>query len=162
VIYETPVVFCVSLIVGGIVLLYVDQLKLTPKYTDITQFPPLLCLYIGLFQMLALVPGVSRSGATIVGSLLMGTDKRSAAEFTFWIAMPIMGGAFVYDLYKSRDYITTELGLAVIVGFAMAFVVAFFVVRYLLDYISKHGFAVFAYWRIFVGAVGLWGILLFT
>jgi undecaprenyl-diphosphatase len=161
VIYETPVVFCVSLIVGGIVLLYVDQLKLTPKYTDITQFPPLLCLYIGLFQMLALIPGVSRSGATIVGSLLMGTDKRSAAEFTFWIAMPIMGGAFVYDLYKSRDYITSELGLAVIVGFAMAFVVAFFVVRYLLDYISKHGFAVFAYWRIFVGAIGLWGVLLF-
>lgn len=161
VIYETPVVFCVSLILGGIVLLYVDQLKLTPKYTDITQFPPLLCLYVGLFQMLALIPGVSRSGATIVGSLLMGTDKRSAAEFTFWIAMPIMGGAFVYDLYKSRDYITSELGLAVIVGFAMAFVVAFFVVRYLLDYISKHGFAVFAYWRIFVGAIGLWGVLLF-
>ena len=161
VIYETPVVFCVSLIVGGIVLLYVDQLKLTPKYTEITQFPPVLCLYIGLFQMLALVPGVSRSGATIVGSLLMGTDKRSAAEFTFWIAMPIMGGAFVYDLYKSRDYITSELGAAVIVGFAMAFVVAFFVVRYLLDYISKHGFAIFAYWRIFVGAIGLWGVLLF-
>jgi undecaprenyl-diphosphatase len=161
VIYETPVVFCVSLIVGGIVLLYVDQLKLTPKYTDITQFPPLLCLYVGLFQMLALVPGVSRSGATIVGSLLMGTDKRSAAEFTFWIAMPIMGGAFAYDLYKSREYITSELGAAVIVGFAMAFVVAFFVVRYLLDYISKHGFAIFAYWRIFVGAIGLWGILLF-
>lgn len=161
VIYETPVVFCVSLIVGGIVLLYVDQLKLTPKYTDVTQFPPLLCLYIGLFQMLALVPGVSRSGATIVGSLLMGTDKRSAAEFTFWIAMPIMGGAFVYDLYKSRDYITAELGAAVIIGFAMAFVVAFFVVRYLLDYISRHGFAIFAYWRIFVGAIGLWGVLLF-
>ena len=161
VIYETPVVFCVSLIVGGIVLLYVDQLKLTPKYTDITQFPPLLCLYIGLFQMLALIPGVSRSGATIVGSLLMGTDKRSAAEFTFWIAMPIMGGAFLYDLYKSKDFITSELGAAVIIGFAMAFVVAFFVVRYLLDYISRHGFAIFAYWRIFVGAIGLWGVLLF-
>jgi len=161
VIYETPVVFCVSLIVGGIVLLYVDQLKLTPKYTDITQFPPLLCLYIGLFQVLALIPGVSRSGATIVGSLLMGTDKRSAAEFTFWIAMPIMGGAFAYDLYKSKDYITSELGAAVIIGFAMAFVVAFFVARYLLDYISKHGFAIFAYWRIFVGAIGLWGVLLF-
>ena len=161
VIYETPVVFCVSLIVGGIVLLYVDQLKLTPKYTDITQFPPLLCLYIGLFQMLALIPGVSRSGATIVGSLLMGTDKRSAAEFTFWIAMPIMGGAFVYDLYKSKDFITSELGAAVIIGFAMAFIVAFFVVRFLLDYISRHGFAIFAYWRIFVGAIGLWGVLLF-
>ena len=161
VIYETPVVFCVSLILGGIVLLYVDQLKLTPKYTDISQFPPLLCLYIGLFQVLALIPGVSRSGATIVGSLLMGTDKRSAAEFTFWIAMPIMGGAFAYDLYKSKDYITSELGAAVIIGFVMAFVVAFFVVRYLLDYISKHGFAIFAYWRIFVGAIGLWGVLLF-
>lgn len=161
VIYETPVVFCVSLIVGGIVLLYVDQLKLTPKYTDIYNYPPLLCLYIGLFQMLALIPGVSRSGSTIVGALLLGTDKRSAAEFTFFIAMPIMGGAFLYDLYKSREFITAELGAAVIIGFAAAFIVAFFVVRYLLDYISRHGFAIFAYWRIFVGAIGLWGILLF-
>jgi undecaprenyl-diphosphatase len=143
VIYETPVVYCVSLIVGGIILLYVDQLKLTPKYTDITQYPPLLCLYIGLFQMLALVPGVSRSGATIVGSLLMGTDKRSAAEFSFFIV------------------IASGLGLSVAVGFACAFVVAFIVVRYLLDYISKHGFAVFAYWRIIVGAIALWGVLLF-
>jgi undecaprenyl-diphosphatase len=161
VIYETPVVFCVSLIVGGIILLYVDQLKLTPKYTDIYNYPPLLCLYIGLFQVLALIPGVSRSGSTIVGALLLGTDKRSAAEFTFFIAMPIMGGAFAYDLYKSREFITAELGAAVIIGFAAAFVTAFFVVRYLLDFISKNGFAVFAYWRIFVGAIGLWGILLF-
>ncbi len=161
VIYETPVVFCVSLILGGIVLLYVDQLKLTPKYTDIYNYPPLLCFYIGLFQMVALIPGVSRSGATIVGSLLLGTDKRSAAEFTFFIAMPIMGGAFIFDLYKSREFITAELGAAVIIGFAAAFVTAFFVVRYVLDYISRHGFAVFAYWRIFAGAVGLWALLLF-
>src|SRR5690606_11921362 len=70
VIYETPIVICVMLIVGGIVLLYVDQLRLTPKYTDIYSYPPLLCLKIGIFQMLALVPGVSRSGATIVGALL--------------------------------------------------------------------------------------------
>jgi undecaprenyl-diphosphatase len=161
VLYETPIVFCVTLIIGGLVLLYVDQLKLTPKYTDIYSYPPLLCLYIGLFQMVALIPGVSRSGATIVGSLLMGTDKRSAAEFTFFIAMPIMGGAFVYDLWKSREFITAELGAAVIIGFAAAFITAFFVVRYLLDYISKHGFAIFAYWRIFVGAIGLWGVLLF-
>ena len=161
VIYETPVVFCVSLIVGGIVLLYVDQLKLEPKYTDIYNYPPLLCLYVGLFQMLALIPGVSRSGATIVGSLLLGTDKRSAAEFTFFIALPIMGGAFAYDLWKSREFLTAELGAAVVIGFAAAFIVAFFVVRYLLDYTSPHGFAIFAYWRIFVGAIGLWGILLF-
>jgi undecaprenyl-diphosphatase len=161
VIYETPIVICVMLILGGIILLYVDNLKITPKYTDIYQYPPLLGLYIGLFQMLALVPGVSRSGATIVGSLLLGADKRSAAEFTFFIAMPIMAGAFGYDLYKNRDLITSELGIAVAIGFAAAFITAFIVVRYLLDYVSRHGFAVFAYWRIFVGAIGLWGVLLF-
>jgi undecaprenyl-diphosphatase len=161
VIYETPVVICVMLILGGIVLLYVDQLRITPKYTDIYSYPPLLCLYIGLFQMLALVPGVSRSGATIVGSLLMGTDKRSAAEFTFFIALPIMGGAFAYDLYKNRDLITADLGIAVALGFAAAFVTAYVVVRHLLNYVARHGFAIFAYWRIFVGAIGLWGVLLF-
>ena len=161
VIYETPIVICVMLILGGIVLLYVDQLRYTPKYTSIYDYPPLLCLYIGLFQMLALIPGVSRSGATIVGSMLLGTDKRSAAEFTFFIALPIMTGAFGYDLYKNRDVMTSELGIAVAIGFAAAFVVAYFVVRHLLDYVSRHGFAVFAYWRIFVGAIGLWGVLLF-
>jgi undecaprenyl-diphosphatase len=161
VIYETPILICVMLIIGGIILLYVDQLKLTPKYTSIYEYPPLLCLYIGLFQMLALVPGVSRSGATIVGSLLLGTDKRSAAEFTFFVAIPLMAGAFGYDLYKSRDMISSELGVAVAIGFAAAFICAFFVVRYALDFINRHGFAPFAYWRIFVGAIGLWGVLLF-
>lgn len=161
VIYETPILICVMLIVGGIILLFVDQLKLKPKYTEIYEFPPLTCLYIGLFQMLALIPGVSRSGATIVGSLLLGTDKRSAAEFTFFIALPIMTGAFGYDLYKNRDLITNELGIGIAIGFAAAFIVGAIVVRYLLDFVSRHGFAFFAYWRIFVGAVGLWGILLF-
>jgi undecaprenyl-diphosphatase len=161
VIYESPIVICVAMIVGGIILLFVDQLKLKPKYTDIYEYPPLMCLYIGLFQMLALVPGVSRSGATIVGSLLMGTDKRSAAEFSFFIALPIMTGAFGYDLYKNRDLITFDGALAIAVGFAAAFIVGALVVRYLLDFVSRHGFTPFAYWRIFVGAIGLWGVLLF-
>jgi undecaprenyl-diphosphatase len=163
VIYETPVLICVMLIVGGMVLLWVDQLKLKPKYTEIYEYPPLMCLYIGLFQMLALIPGVSRSGATIVGSLLLGTDKRSAAEFTFFIAIPIMLGAFGYDFYKNRDALTSDpqLLISVAIGFAAAFIVGAIVVRYLLGFVSKHGFAFFAYWRIFVGAIGLWGILLF-
>ena len=161
VLYENPIVICVALIVGGIVLLFVDQLKLTPKYTDIYSYPPHICLLIGLFQMLALLPGVSRSGATIVGALLLGTDKRSAAEFTFFIALPIMVGAFGYDAFKSRELIASGLGLGIAIGFAAAFVVALLVVRKLLDFIAKHGFAPFAYWRIFVGAIGLWGVLLF-
>lgn len=161
VIYESPIVICVMLILGGIVLLYVDQMKLTPRHTNIYSYPPLLCLYIGLFQMLALVPGVSRSGATIVGALLLGTDKRSAAEFSFFIALPIMTGAFGYDLYKSRDLITSEMGIGIALGFAAAFIVGYIVVRHLLDFVSRNGFAFFAYWRIFVGALGLWGVLLF-
>ena len=161
VLYDSPILVCVMLIIGGIILLYVDQLKLTPKYTDIYKYPPLLCLYIGLFQMLALVPGVSRSGATIVGSLLLGTDKRSAAEFSFFLAIPIMIGAFGYDAWKSKDAISSSVGLGIAIGLAAAFVVAFFVVRSALNFISRNGFAPFAYWRIFVGAIGLWGVLLF-
>src|SRR5690606_35475547 len=132
-----------------------------PKYTSIYDYPPLLCLYIGLFQMLALIPGVSRSGATIVGSMLLGTDKRSAAEYTFFIALPIMTGAFGYDLYRNRGVMTSELGIAVAIGFAAAFVVACIVVRSLIDFLSRHGFVVFSYWRLCVGAIGLWGVLLF-
>jgi len=161
VLYESPIAVCVALIVGGVILLFVDQLKLKPRHTDIYTYPPLLCLYIGLFQMLALVPGVSRSGATIVGSLLLGTDKRSAAEFSFFIALPVMTGAFGYDLYKSHDLISSSGAISIAVGFAAAFVTGAIVVKYLLDFVSRHGFAPFAYWRIFVGAIGLWGILLF-
>ncbi|HTJ58780.1 MAG TPA: undecaprenyl-diphosphate phosphatase [Devosiaceae bacterium] len=161
VLYESPIIISIALIVGGVVLLFVDHMKLTPKYTDIYNFPPLLCLYIGLFQVMALLPGVSRSGATIVGALLLGTDKRSAAEFTFYLALPIMLGAFGYDAYKNRELITTGLGVDIAVGFAAAFVFALIVVRYLLDYVSRSGFALFAYWRIFFGAIGLWGVLLF-
>jgi undecaprenyl-diphosphatase len=161
VLYESPIIISIALIVGGVILLFVDQMKLTPRYTDIYQYPPLLCLAIGLFQMLALLPGVSRSGATIVGSLLLGTDKRSAAEFTFYIALPIMIGAFGYDAYKNRELIASGLGLGIAIGFAAAFITAVAVVRWLLGYVSRHGFSLFAYWRIFVGALGLWGVLLF-
>ncbi|MDB5561243.1 MAG: pyrophosphate phosphatase [Hyphomicrobiales bacterium] len=161
VLYESPQTICVMLIVGGIVLLFVDQLKNKPRYTDIYTYPWHLCLLIGLFQMLALIPGVSRSGATIVGSLLLGTDKRSATEFTFFLALPITLGAFVFDFYKNRDVITSGMGISIAIGFAAAFVIGTIVVRYLLDFIGRHGFAPFAYWRIFAGALGLWGVLLF-
>lgn len=162
VIYESPMTICVMLLLGGIVLLIVDRLPLKPKYTDIYEYPWHLSLIIGIFQMLALVPGVSRSGATIVGSLLFGTDKRSAAEFTFFIALPIMAGAFGYDFYKNRELIMSGgVGLDILIGFVVSFFAAAIVVRYLLDFVSKHGFAFFAYWRIAVGGLGLVALLVF-
>jgi undecaprenyl-diphosphatase len=161
VIYESPELICTMLIVGGMILLFVDQMRFKPRYTDIYSFPPLLCFYIGLIQVLALIPGVSRSGATIVGSLLLGTDKRSAAEFSFFIAMPLMAGAFGYDFWSNRDLITVEMGWGIVVGLLASFAVGALVVRYLLDFIARNGFAFFAYWRIFVGAIGLWAVLLF-
>ncbi|WIY52945.1 undecaprenyl-diphosphate phosphatase [Devosia sp. YIM 151766] len=161
VIYESPLVICISLLIGGVVLLIVDRMPKQVRYDDIYVFPWHLALIVGLFQMLSLIPGVSRSGSTVVGAMLFGASKRSAAEFTFFIALPIMIGAFGYDLYKSRDLIDMSLGLNIAVGFAAAFVVGALVVRYLLDFVSRHGFAPFAWWRIAVGGAGLIAILVF-
>ena len=157
--WESPMTICITLLVGGVILLVVDRLRLTPKYDDIYHFPWHLALIVGLFQMISLVPGVSRSGSTVVGAMLFGATKRSAAEFTFFIALPIMIGAFGYDLYKSRDLIDTSLALSVGVGFAAAFIVGALVVRYLLGFVSRYGFAPFAWWRILVGGAGLIALL---
>jgi undecaprenyl-diphosphatase len=160
VLFETPMLICIMLILGGVILLYIDRLALKPSYTNVMDFPLSLCLKIGLFQCLALVPGTSRSGATIAGALLMGTDKRSAAEFSFFLAMPTMAGAFAYDLYKNRDLLSMDDAVIIGAGFLMAFISAVFVVRYLLEFVSRHGFAPFAWWRIGVGIAGIAGLLL--
>ena len=157
--WDSALLICLTLLVGGIILLIVDRMKLEPKYDDIYQFPWHLALIIGLFQMLSLVPGVSRSGSTVVGGMLFGASKRAAAEFTFFIALPIMVGAFSYDLYKSRDLIDSSIALNVAIGFAAAFVVGALVVRYLLSFVSKYGFAPLAYWRLAVGGAGLIALL---
>ncbi len=159
--WESAALICWTLLIGGFVLLIVDRLKLEPKYDDIYTFPWHMAVVVGLFQMLSLVPGVSRSGSTVVGAMLFGASKRAAAEFTFFIALPIMVGAFGYDLYKSRDLIDASIALNVAVGFAAAFVVGAVVVRYLLNFVSRFGFAPFAWWRIAVGVFGLVGIYMF-
>ena len=161
VLFESPRLICIMLIIGGIVLLVVDRLPLRPRYHDIMDYPLSLCLKIGLFQCLAMVPGVSRSGATIVGSLLMGADKRSAAEFSFFLAMPTMAGAFAYDLLKNRDVLSSADLPIIATGFVAAFVMAVIVVRYLLDYVSRHGYALFGWWRLVVGVLGLAALLAF-
>src|SRR6516225_3386637 len=150
-----PWVVCFTLIVGGAILLWVDQLDLKPHEHDATRFPLLMYLWIGIAQCLAMIPGVSRSGATIVAAMLLGADKRSSAEFSFFLAIPTMIGAFAYDFYKNRAEMTTDhLGI-VAIGFVVSFVVAIIVVKTFLEYVTRHGFALFAWWRVIVGTLGL-------
>jgi undecaprenyl-diphosphatase len=147
VLFESPRLIAVMLIVGGIVLLFVDRMAPAPQHDD------------GI-QCLAMVPGVSRSGATIVGALMLGVGKRAAAEFSFFLSMPTMGAAFAYDLYKNRDNLDFSALSDIAVGFGVAFVTAILVVRWVLGYVSQHGYALFGWWRIIVGTVALaalWG-----
>ncbi|MGE0845040.1 MAG: undecaprenyl-diphosphate phosphatase [Flavobacteriaceae bacterium] len=161
VLFESPALICVTLIVGGIVLRWIDGLDLTARHTDAMAFSPMLCLKIGLCQCLAMVPGVSRSGATIGGALLLGVEKRAAAEFSFFLAMPTMAGAFAYDLWKNRALLSADDAMLIAVGFFFAFVAGVLVVRSLLEFVSRHGFAPFAWWRIAVGLAGLAGLWAF-
>lgn len=155
VLFESPALICVMLILGGIVLLWIDTVTLKPRHTDAMALPPFTAFRIGLFQCLAMIPGVSRSGSTIVGGMLMGLSKPAAAEFSFFLALPTMAGAFSYDLYKSRNDLSLDDGLLIVVGFVTAFFAAVLVVRGLLAFVSRHGFTPFGWWRIAVGGIGL-------
>jgi undecaprenyl-diphosphatase len=149
-------IVCASLIIGGVVLLVIDRLNLKPRYHDATKFSLPMYLGIGVIQCLSMVPGVSRSGATIVGAMLFGADKRAATEFSFWLAMPTMVGAFAFEAFKNRhEFAAGGNTLLIAIGFAVSFVCGWFVVKWLLGYVSQHGFALFAWWRIVVGALGL-------
>jgi undecaprenyl-diphosphatase len=150
-----PWVVCFALIAGGAVLLWIDQLNLKPRYHEATGFTLPMYLVIGLAQCLSMVPGVSRSGATIVSAMLLGADRRAAAEFSFWLAMPTMAGAFAFDLYKSHAQMSSGNLLLVAIGFVVSFISAWFVVKTFLDYVSRHGFTLFAWWRVAVGTIGL-------
>ena len=148
-------IVCTALIIGGFVLLWIDRLDLEPRYREATRFSLPMYLGIGFAQCLAMIPGVSRSGATIVAAMLFGADRRAAAEFSFYLAMPTMVGAFAYEVYKSRAELSHANMLVIAVGFVVSFIAGWIVVKSFLDYVSRHGFALFAWWRIIVGAVGL-------
>lgn len=161
VLFETPALIATMLVLGGVVLLVVDRLAPPPRHGEADALPLGTSLAIGLCQCLALVPGVSRSGATIVGALMLGVDRRAAAEFSFFLSLPTMAGAVTYDLWSNRDVLDFgDVGL-IAVGFAAAFASAVAVVRWLLDYVGRHGFALFGWWRILVGGATLaalaWG-----
>jgi undecaprenyl-diphosphatase len=148
-------IVCFMLIVGGAVLMWIDRLDLKPRYDDVTKYSLPMYFGIGVAQCLAMIPGVSRSGATIVSAMLFGADRRSAAEFSFWLAMPTMAGAFAYDLYKSHSQLSMDSSLLIAIGFAVSFISAWIVVKTFLGYVQRHGFALFAWWRVIVGTLGL-------
>jgi undecaprenyl-diphosphatase len=153
--FESPFIICTALVIGGIVLLFVDRMPLRPQYHDVMDIPPMKALGIGFCQCLAMIPGVSRSGSSIVGAMFLGTDKRTGAEFSFFLAMPTMAGAFAYDLYKNWTLLTPDAIDNIALGFVAAFITGVIVVRYALDFISRRGLSFFGWWRLLVGGVGL-------
>jgi undecaprenyl-diphosphatase len=153
-------IVCIMLILGGFILMWIDRLDLRPRYHDATRFSLPMYLGIGFAQCVSMVPGVSRAGATIVAAMLFGADRRSAAEFSFYLAMPTMVGAFTYALYKNWHQMGGSNTVLIAAGFVTSFVAGWIVVKTFLDYVSRHGFALFAWWRIVLGAVGLIGLAL--
>lgn len=148
-------VVCVSLIVGGFILLLVDRLDLKPRYHEATAFSLPMYFGIGICQCFSMIPGVSRAGATIVSAMLLGADRRAAAEFSFWLAMPTMVGAFAFEAFKDRAELAHANLTLIAVGFACSFIFGWIVVKTFLGYVQHHTFALFAWWRILVGAIGL-------
>ena len=154
VLYESIRVIAAAFIAGGIVMLLVERFRPRPVVLDAERTPAGRALGVGLCQVLALVPGVSRSGATIVGGMLMRLDRPAAAEFSFFLAIPTMAAAFGYEFMQVREQLARERGLEIAIGFAMAFVASAVVVKPFLYFVRRSGFAPFAWYRIAAG-VGL-------
>lgn len=153
-----PIVVAVALIVGGIAILVVERLVKPGETRGVAAVTAPTAAGIGLLQCLAMVPGVSRSGATILGALSLGVERRTAAEFSFFLAIPTMLGASVLELAKHGDTLQSANSIGttgIAIGFVVAFIVALLVVRWFVGIVGRHGFAPFAWYRIVVGAGAL-------
>ena len=151
-------VVAIALIVGGVAILVIEQLARRSDTVGIAEIPAKTALGIGFAQCLAMIPGVSRSGATIMGALSLGVERRTAAEFSFFLAVPTMLGSTTLEVMKHRHEIMSGGGVGfglIAVGFIVSFLVALVVVRAFVHYISRHGFAPFAWYRIVAGAAAL-------
>ena len=151
----SPWVVAVSLVIGGILILVIERVRPQPQIRDVDQMRVRTALGIGCCQILAMIPGVSRAGATIMGAMMLRVDRAAATQFSFFLAVPTMLGAAVYDLYKNRAILSVENATIIAIGFVVAFFCALFVVRILVGFVSRHGFGVFAWYRIAIGTVAL-------
>jgi undecaprenyl-diphosphatase len=156
--YHSPGVIAAAFIAGGIAILAIERFRPTPLVFNAADTPLPRAFGVGVCQAMALVPGVSRSGATIMGGLLLRLDRAAAAEFSFFLAMPSLAGAFVHDLWEVRDHLAVERAAEIVVGFVMAFVAALVVVKPFLRYVTRAGFAPFAWYRIAAGIAILGGM----
>jgi undecaprenyl-diphosphatase len=150
--YESPAVIATAFIAGGIAILVIERLRPAPVVFNADETPLPRAFGVGVCQTLALVPGVSRSGATIMGALMLRLDRPAAAEFSFFLAMPSLAGAFAHDLWQVRDHLAPERAAEIAIGFVMAFFAALVVVKPFLRFVARAGFAPFAWYRIAVGA----------
>ena len=151
VMYESFRAIGVAFVIGGVIMLIVERRRLATVVSDARDTSIPRAFGIGVSQTLALVPGVSRSGATIVGGMLLGLSRRAAAEFSFFVAMPTMVGAFAHDAWEVRHFLSAERTIEISVGFVMAFLAALVVVRPFVNFVSRAGFAPFAWYRIAAG-----------
>ena len=148
-----PVVVAVALVVGGVLILIIERWSPQSTVTEVDDLRPRTALGIGLAQVLSLVPGTSRSGATIMGGYVLGLSRVAATEFSFFLAIPVMLAATLYDLLKSWSYLAPSDAPMFVVGFIVSFASAVVVVRGFLRYVSRHSFAVFAWYRIVLGVL---------
>jgi undecaprenyl-diphosphatase len=148
-----PYVIATTLILGGIIILLVERIAPQPRYHDADRLPYSKCFQIGLCQVISIIPGVSRSGATILGGELLGVDRKAAAEFTFYLAVPTMLGASVLDVYSNREILTLDAGLTIAVGFVVSFLVAWVVVKTFIGFVGRYGLKPFGWYRILAGAL---------
>ena len=160
VLYGNFIVIALAFIIGGVIMLVVERFRPAPDVMDVDSLPVGRALAVGSFQALALVPGVSRSGGTIVAAMAMRVDRPAAAEFTFFLAMPTMAAAFAHDLLEVRHDLNSARGLEIAVGFVMAFIASALVVKPFLNYVRRSGFAPFAWYRIALGTAMLIGLYL--
>jgi undecaprenyl-diphosphatase len=152
---ENAVVVAWALIAGGIAILIVERLARTTNVYGIAGVSVAQSIKIGLIQCIAMIPGVSRSGATIMGAMSLGIDRRTAADFSFFLALPTLTGATVLQLYKHRDQVTGSDVELIAIGFVVAFLVALAVVKAFMAVVTRYGFAPFAWYRIVAGAAAL-------
>lgn len=160
--FHNPLTISITLIVYGILFIIVEIVnkKRQPKINDIGEITYLTALYVGLFQVLSIIPGTSRSGATIIGALILGVSRTAATEFTFFLAVPVMLGYSLLKIIKFGFNFTLSQATLLLAGVLVAFIVSVFVIKFLLSYIKRNDFKAFGYYRIGLGALIL--VLLLT